>query len=142
MTYGHLAVFGLPLAFTILALFTQSPAQASTALYFWYLCYELAYRYLIVGVSLLFVTMLHSSWSYYVVSDSLDVARVGYDMFDEAKSDLFFYWASQAMFVTFINKRAFHQLLLGLDEAANGLETEDEKAQDASNVDDSDSITF
>ena len=148
MTYGHLVVFGLPLGLTILALFTQSAAMADNALYFWYLCYDSAYWYLILGVSLLFALMMESSWRYYVVSDSIDIARVGYDMFDQAKLDLFFYWASQAMFQASVNKRVFHLLRVALNEAASQLETDEDEKPDSSTVQDFDnqqddgSITF
>ena len=87
-----------------------------------------------------------SSWEFYVNSDAMGVAKVGYDIFDQAKSDLFFYWASQAMFHTFINKRTFHLIRVGLNEAAKGLETEEEEDSDSTTVfdnqDDDGNITF
>ena len=94
MAWGHLFVFGLPLFITGLAMFTQSPVMASNAMYFWYICYDLGYQYLAVGVSLLFTIMMASSWEFYVSSDSIYVAQVGYELHAMAKSDLFFYWAS------------------------------------------------
>ena len=71
MAWGHLFVFGMPLAITALAMFTQSPVMASNAMYFWYICYDLGYKYLVVGVSLLFMIMMESSWEFYVRSDSI-----------------------------------------------------------------------
>ena len=127
MAWGHLFVFGLPLTITALALFTQSPGMASNAMYFWYICYDLGYQYLVVGVSLLFMIMLESSWEFYVRSDSIYIAQVGYELHAMAKSDMFFYWASQAMYQTFVNKRTFRMLRNSLIEAANGIETTEEE---------------
>lgn len=108
MTYGHMAVFGFPLALTFLALQTESASMADNALYWWYLCYEVAYRYLVFFVSFLFIMMMDSSWNYYVLADTMDIASVGYDMFDQAKTDLFLYWASQAMFHSVVSKQVFY----------------------------------
>ena len=49
---------------------------------FWYYCYDLTYKYLVMAVSLLFATMMYSSWELYLVSDAIGVAQVSYDMFD------------------------------------------------------------
>ena len=145
MAGGHLFVFGLPLAITALALFTQSPDMASNALYFWYLCYDLGYKYLVVGVSLLFAVMLESSWAFYVRADSMYVAQVGYELHDMAKKDLFLYWASQAMFHTFVDKKTFVMLRRSLIEAAEGIETEEEDSEITTifdNQDDDGNVTF
>ena len=145
MAWGHVLVFGLPLAITALAMFNQSAVMASNALYFWYLCYDLGYTYLVVGVSLLFVTMMASSWEFYVSSDSIYVAQVGYELHNMAKMDLFFYWASQAMFSTFLNKKTFVMLRRSLVVAAEGIETEEEESEVTEifdNQDDDGNITF
>ena len=59
---------------------------------------------------------------------------------------MFFYWASQAMFLSFINKKTFQLLRVGLIEAAKGLETEEEEDSDSTTVfdnqDDDGNITF
>ena len=63
-----------------------------------------------------------------------------------AKSDLFFYWASQAMYHTFVNKRTLRMLRLSLVEAANGVETTQEEESETTTVfdnqDDDGNITF
>ena len=146
MAWGHLFVFGLPLTLTALAMFTQSPVMASNAMYFWYICYDLGYQYMAVGVSLLFTIMMASSWEFYVSSDSIYIAQVGYELHAMAKSDLFFYWASQAMYHTFVNKRTLRMLRLSLVEAANGVETTQEEESETTTVfdnqDDDGNITF
>ena len=138
MTYGHLAVFGLPLALSFLALQSESPSMAFNALYWWYLCYDVAYPYLVFGVSSLFYLMMDSSWRYYVLADSMDIASVGYDMHDQAKTDLFFYWASQATFISLANNKAFRSLRAGLNEAAKALETDEDDSTRPITVDDID----
>ena len=148
LAYGHALIFGLPLMLTLLAISTQSPAAASNALTYWYLCYEVGYRWVVFGVSALFFLMMASSWEFYVSADSMEVAQVGYDLFDMAKSDLIFYWASQAMFASFVNKRTLHYLRVGLIEVANGIDTEEENSEADTaidvdiNDDDGSSITF
>ena len=141
-----MVVFGLPLLLTFLALQTESASMADNALLFWYLCYDQAYRYLVFGVSLLFVIMMDSSWRYYVDADSMDIASVGYDMFDQAKADLVIYWASQAFFIPLVDKQAFRNLRIGLNEAAESLETNEDEDTGSITVDDIDngdgSISF
>ena len=58
---------------------------------------------------------------------------------------MFFYWASQAMFLSFINKKTFQLLRVGLIEAAKGLETDAEDSDTTSifdNQGNDGSITF
>ena len=130
MTYGNVIVFGLPLLLTVNALYTESPSLAVNALALWYNLYEVGYSYLFFTVTLLFAVMMYSSWNYYLVSDAIDVARVGYAMFAQAERDLLLYWASQAIFHHFVmshgRKTTFRKILVSLDVIALGPETESE----------------